>query len=106
MMSSHTLFISDLHLQKGEPRITATFLEFMQNRALHADALFLLGDFFETWIGDDDRSEFNQKIIQAVRQLANTGTPVYFMRGNRDFLIGQKFAKQAGISLLDDPSLI
>ena len=101
----HTLFISDLHLQVEEPRITAAFLEFMRHRAPHADALFILGDFFEAWIGDDDRSPFNDQVIQALRQLADTGTPLYFMRGNRDFLIGKKFAAQSGMTLLDDPTV-
>lgn len=102
---THTLFISDLHLQKNEPQITAIFLDFMENRAPKADALYILGDFFEVWIGDDDRSNFNQHIIQVLQQLSEV-TPIYFMRGNRDLLIGKIFAKTANISLLNDPCVI
>ena len=104
-MMSQTLFISDLHLQDSEPRITATFLDFIQHRAPHADALFILGDFFETWIGDDDHTPFNDTIIHALRQLADTGVPLYFMRGNHDFLIGKKFITQCGMTLLEDPTV-
>ena len=103
---SHTLFISDLHLQVDEPHITATFIDFINNRAPQAEALYILGDFFETWIGDDDHSEFTQWIIEAVRKLADTGTPVYFIRGNRDLLIGKQFAQAARVTLLSDPSVI
>ncbi len=102
----HTLFISDLHLQEDEPQITATFLDFMEHRAPHADALYILGDFFEAWIGDDDHNAFNQRIIDALQKLVESGTPIYFMRGNRDLLIGKKFAEAAKMTLLNDPCVV
>jgi len=103
---NHTLFISDLHLQEEAPHITAKFLDFMKNRAPQADALYILGDFFEVWIGDDDNSAFNQHIIRILEELATSGTPIYFMRGNRDLLIGKKFAETAKMTLLNDPCVI
>lgn len=103
---AHTLFISDLHLQEDEPQITQAFSDFMTNRAPQADALYILGDFFEAWIGDDDHSEFNQRIIGILQQCAAAGTPIYFMRGNRDLLIGKRFAAAAQVSLLSDPCVV
>lgn len=105
-MKSHTLFISDLHLEEKSPEVTALFLQFMKDQAPKADALCILGDFFEAWIGDDDKTAFNQKIILTLRSLVKNGTPIYFMRGNRDFLIGEQFAKTAGVTLLEDPAVI
>ena len=105
-MKSHTLFISDLHLEEKAPDVASLFLQFMENQAPKADALCILGDFFETWIGDDDKTAFNQKIILTLRSLVKNGTPIYFMCGNRDFLIGEKFAKTAGIILLEDPTVV
>lgn len=101
-----TLFISDLHLTPFRPDITACFYTFMQEEAIHADALYVLGDLFEFWIGDDDNSEFASDIRAAFRQLVDSGVPCYFTQGNRDFLIGKRFAKQTGITLLDEVSVI
>src|SRR5690606_5417428 len=78
----------------------------IREEAPKADALYILGDCFEAWVGDDDQSAFNQMIIQSLRQLTEQGTPVYFMRGNRDFLIGDGFARQTGVTLLPDPTVI
>lgn len=105
-MKSYTLFISDLHLKEAASDVAALFLQFMENQAPKADALYILGDFFEAWIGDDDKTDFNQKIILTLRSLVKNGTPIYFIRGNRDFLIGEKFAKNAGVIVLDDPAVI
>ena len=105
-MKSHTLFISDLHLEEKAPEVAALFLQFMKDQAPKADALCILGDFFEAWIGDDDKTAFNQKIVLTLRSLVKSGTPIYFMRGNRDFLIGEKFTKTAGVTLLEDPTII
>lgn len=105
-MEHHTLFISDLHLEADEPGITAIFLKFLRQEALQADALYILGDLFEAWIGDDDLSPFNREIMDALKQATQSGLPVYFMRGNRDFLIGKRFAKKTGILLLEDPTVI
>ncbi len=101
-----TFFISDLHLQADEPKITAAFLYFLQEIAPQADALYILGDLFEAWIGDDDLSYFNTQIIQALKQATDKGLPIYFMRGNRDFLIGTRFMAATGMKLLADPTVI
>lgn len=103
---AHTLFISDIHLQEETPKITSIFLQFLQQQAPNADALYILGDCFETWIGDDDCSSFNQQISQALRILASQGTPIYVMHGNRDFLLGSRFAQQSSVQLLPDPTVI
>ncbi len=102
---NHTLFISDLHLQAERPDITARFRSFLET-AHQADAVYILGDLFEAWIGDDDRSDFNLSILTQLRQLTDKNTPVFFMRGNRDFLIGKAFADVTGCKLLADPSVI
>ncbi|SNR88255.1 UDP-2,3-diacylglucosamine hydrolase [Methylobacillus rhizosphaerae] len=101
----HSLFISDLHLCDSRPGITTQFLQFLQQQAIHAEALFILGDFFEYWAGDDDLAH-HHTIIHAMRQLAGHGTRIYFMHGNRDFLIGDAFVQAAGATLLHDPTLI
>lgn len=106
MMKPHTLFISDLHLEEGKPSITARFCNFMKHQAPQADAIYILGDFFEAWIGDDNQSAFNQQIIEVFRTLIEKRPPIYFMRGNRDFLIGKKFATAANTILLEDPTVI
>lgn len=95
-------FISDLHLEESRPDIAAIFLNFLQGYARQAGALYILGDFFESWIGDDDLSGFNLGIIQALQQATAKGLPIYFMHGNRDFLIGKKFLRATGCKLLPD----
>ncbi|MFJ4052598.1 UDP-2,3-diacylglucosamine diphosphatase [Pseudomonas sp. NPDC089743] len=100
------LLISDLHLQEERPDITRAFLDLLDGRARHADALYILGDFFEAWIGDDAMTPFQQSICQALRRLSDSGTAVYLMHGNRDFLIGEGFCQAAGCTLLTDPSVI
>jgi len=100
------LLISDLHLQEERPDITRAFLDLLDGRARHAKALYILGDFFEAWIGDDAMTPFQQSICQALRQLSDSGTAIYLMHGNRDFLIGEAFCKAAGCTLLADPSVI
>ena len=101
-----TLFISDLHLDAGRPLITQLFLDFLETRASGLDALYILGDLFEAWIGDDDQSDMNQSVCQGLRQCAASGTPVFIMHGNRDFLLGERFAEQSNTTLLQDPTLI
>lgn len=100
------LFISDLHLEAERPDITRAFLHFLATRARAAEALYILGDFFEAWIGDDGMDEFQHSIARALRELADSGTRIYLMHGNRDFLIGKAFCREAGCTLLRDPSLI
>ena len=101
-----TLFISDLHLDDSRPDITKLFLDFLKHDALHAEALYILGDFFEAWVGDDDDSELGKIVTQALRELSNQNIPIFFMRGNRDFLVGQDFAKRAGLQILPDPCVL
>ncbi len=101
------LFISDLHLCANRPHITQAFLNFLQNTASHAKALYILGDLFEYWAGDDDIADaFHQQIIQGFQALASSGVPIFIMHGNRDFLIGDDFCKVAQLTLLNDPTLI
>jgi len=106
MNKPHTLFISDLHLCQEQSKTVDVFLNFLKNQARSADALYILGDFFEVWIGDDDLNEFNVKIIEALQKYTALGIPTYFMHGNRDFLIGKRFAKLTGIQLLKEPNVI
>jgi len=101
-----TLFISDLHLDPTHPEMVQVFLNFLQNQATNADALYILGDFFEVWIGDDVRSDFTDSIITALKTVTEKGIPVYIMHGNRDFLLGKKFMQRSGCQLIDDPTLI
>ncbi|MGF1724117.1 UDP-2,3-diacylglucosamine diphosphatase [Photobacterium nomapromontoriensis] len=101
-----TLFISDLHLSADRPDITACFLRFMEQETLGIDALYVLGDLFEMWIGDDDNSIFHQQIKQAFRQLTARGIPCYFIHGNRDFLIGSRFSAETGVILLPEHTVV
>lgn len=101
-----TLFISDLHLDAVRPQVTHWFLEFLKTEARRAQALYILGDFFEVWIGDDDPDSHATEVMAGVRELTDSGVPVYFMHGNRDFLIGEGFAKTTGCQLLADPCVV
>lgn len=100
-----TFFISDLHLDPLRPEITHIFLNFLATQAVNADALYILGDFFETWIGDDNQSTLIHSVKSALRSLSQQ-VPVYIMRGNRDFLLGTQFMHQTGCQLLPDPTII
>ncbi|MES1983265.1 MAG: UDP-2,3-diacylglucosamine diphosphatase [Pseudomonadota bacterium] len=103
----HTLFISDLHLRAEQPPATRLFLDFMQQRAPRAEALYILGDLFEYWAGDDDLEDpFHQSIVAAMRELDARGTRVYLMHGNRDLLMGHKLAQASAATLLPDPTLL
>jgi len=97
------LFISDLHLQAARPDITDRFFRFLETEAAQAEALYILGDLFEAWIGDDDPDEHNREVQAAMRRLTDAGVAGYFMHGNRDFLIGDAFAERTGFTLLEDP---
>lgn len=101
------LFISDLHLCASRPHITKAFLHFLKNTVVNANALYILGDLFEYWAGDDDVDDVHhQTITAAFSALADSGVKLYFMHGNRDFLISTQFCSAAKITLLQDPSLI
>ena len=106
-LTNFTVLISDLHLCASRPHITLTFLQFLKKKASQAKALYILGDLFEYWAGDDDIEDSHiQPIIAAFTELANAGINVYFMHGNRDFLIAEGFCNAANIKLLRDPTLI
>jgi UDP-2,3-diacylglucosamine hydrolase len=98
------LFISDLHLQASHPRTAEAFFRFLAERAAHAERLYLLGDIFEYWAGDDDLDDpFNAGVAAALRRVSDAGTAVYWLAGNRDFLVGAGFADAAGLTLLAEP---
>lgn len=104
-MPATTLFISDLHLCGARPAITRLFLDFLRQRARNADALYILGDLFEYWIGDEavEQEEF-RAVVRGLRELTAAGTPVFVMHGNRDFLMAHGFEKATGCRLLSDPA--
>jgi len=101
-MQHYTIFISDLHLSKDKSKVTKLFSNFLEEIVPQADALYILGDLFQLWIGDDDKSLFNQQVIGALKK-ASSKTPIYLMPGNRDFLLGEIFAKESGCILISDP---
>ncbi len=101
-----TLFISDLHLDAERPHITELFGRFLHEEARGADALYILGDLFEAWVGDDDPSETGAFVADALRRVSAAGTPVWFIHGNRDFLLGRDYATRAGMALLAEPSVV
>src|SRR5512142_1190567 len=102
-----TLFISDLHLDESRPEIIRAFEQLMRDIAPGTEALYILGDLFESWIGDDDDNALAERVAKALSALrSRRGTAIYFMCGNRDFLIGPGYARRAGMILLDDPTVI
>jgi len=104
---SHSLFISDLHLCASRPAIIKAFINFLQNTASKAERLYILGDLFEYWAGDDDIDHADHaEIIHALKLLSDSGTKLFFIHGNRDFLINDQFSKAANIKILPDPSEI
>nr|WP_256354875.1 UDP-2,3-diacylglucosamine diphosphatase [Pseudomonas sp. sia0905] len=100
------MLISDLHLEQERPDISRAFLHFLDTRARQAEALYILGDFFEVWIGDDAMTPFQRGIAEALRRLSDSGTRIYLMHGNRDFLLGKAFCREAGCTLLGDPHVV
>ncbi|MBL4941997.1 MAG: UDP-2,3-diacylglucosamine diphosphatase [Colwellia sp.] len=101
-----TYFIADLHLAQNRPDITACFLRFLKTDAIQAQTLYILGDLFEAWIGDDDDSSYLATIAKALTTLASFGTKIYFIHGNRDFLLGKEFAIKSTMTLLPEVDLI
>jgi UDP-2,3-diacylglucosamine hydrolase len=100
------LFVSDLHLDASRPQITALFLHFLAGEARGAEALYILGDLFEAWVGDDDPGEPGASVCAALKALSASGVAVHLMRGNRDFLFGQDMARRCGARLLPDPCVV
>ena len=101
-----TLFISDLHLDGTRPEISVQFLDFLEREARRAEALYILGDLFEAWIGDDDPDPDKRRVIQGLRAVTSAGVKTFFIHGNRDFLIGKAFCRETGIELLNDGTVI
>ena len=101
-----TLFISDLHLDDARPESTRLFEQFVHEEATHAEALYILGDLFEYWIGDDMPTTTSRRVVAALSTLHETGIPCYFMHGNRDFLLGEAFAGESGLKLLPEALVI
>jgi len=99
-------FASDLHLDPSTPDIAARFLRFLAGPARGSHSLFLLGDLFEAWVGDDDPEPAHREVIAAIAAVVRAGTLVYVMRGNRDFLIGERFCADSGAILLEDPAIV
>ena len=100
------LFISDLHLSEDRPAANERFFAFMEKEARAADALYVLGDLFEYWVGDDDLPDpFNAVVAGFFRRLSGAGIGLYLMHGNRDFLVGERFCRETGATLLDDPTV-
>jgi UDP-2,3-diacylglucosamine hydrolase len=104
-MSDETLFISDCHVDASKPEITNNLLYFLQNRAKNARFLYILGDLFETWIGDDEHNPGNQSITDCLKALSKN-TEVFFLAGNRDFLLGDEAAREIGLTRINDPTII
>lgn len=100
------LFIADLHLHDSRPKTTQGFYQFLHERAQGAVALYILGDFFDVWIGDDDDAPLIDEVARALRALSDQGTDVFLMHGNRDFLLGDDFAQRAGARLLNEGTVI
>jgi len=101
-----TLFVSDLHLDAERPQVTQLFGRFLREQARDAHALYILGDLFEAWVGDDDPSDTAAYVADELATLRNRGVPTYFMRGNRDFLVGEEYARRAGMAILPDPAVV
>ena len=96
-------FISDLHLSENTPSVTQGFFEFLKTAAQELSHLYILGDLFEAWVGDDNDSELATNVMQEINHATRNGLEIFFIHGNRDFLCGQKFAEQSNLTLLPDP---
>lgn len=99
-----TYFISDLHLQASQPALSNGFYQFVEKTITDATNLYILGDFFDAWIGDDEDDDFYLGVMNKLKSYTDNGLKIYFMHGNRDFLIGQAFAEKTGVTLLNDPT--
>lgn len=105
-MAKPVYFISDLHLSEGQPALSALFVRFLQTRAREAQAVYILGDLFDFWVGDDEDTAWNRQMASEIRKVSDSGVPVFFVRGNRDFLLGVKFCAQSGMTLLPDYAVL
>tara|TARA_B110000858_G_scaffold196728_1_gene256236 strand:- start:14441 stop:15169 length:729 start_codon:yes stop_codon:yes gene_type:complete len=105
-LSNRILFISDLHLESGRPDISAALFAFLQRNAANCDALYILGDLFETWIGDDDSNELSTAVAGALNSFHEAGAGIFILHGNRDFLLGASYAASCGATLISDSTAI
>lgn len=107
-MTRQTYFIADLHLSENRPDISAAFYEFLSSKIINqpVDALYILGDFFEVWVGDDYVTELSTDVAKHLKAVSDSGIPVYFIHGNRDFIMRNKYAKKAGMTLLPEQYVI
>jgi UDP-2,3-diacylglucosamine hydrolase len=103
---TRTLLVSDLHLDPSSPAIARQFLAFLDEAAQQARAFYVLGDLFEAWLGDDDPDPAGREIVTALRRVTDAGVPGFFMHGNRDFLVGRRFAAETGFTLLADGTVV
>ena len=103
---NRTLLVSDLHLDPSAPAIAQQFITFLRGEAREARALYILGDLFEAWLGDDDPDPAVREIVRELRALRDAGVPTFFLHGNRDFLVGQRFAAETGCTLLEDGTVV
>jgi len=101
-----TLFIADLHLHPSRPTVTNCFIRFLEKSAASTDALYILGDLFEVWVGDDDPDPHHRRVIAALSKFAEAGPQCFFARGNRDVIIGRRFCTETGFHLLDETTVI
>lgn len=106
MSTGRTFFIADLHLTDERPVATGRFFRFLDEEVAGADALYILGDLFEVWIGDDHDEQVAHDVAHRLKSLANAGTPIYFMHGNRDFMLAQNYAAQSGMVLIAEPARV
>lgn len=102
----YSLLIADLHLSPDRPDITQAFLLFLRTKACQAEALYILGDLFEVWIGDDNPEPLLAEVAMALKTLADQGVALYFCHGNRDFLLKQRYARRAGLTLLAPETVV
>lgn len=105
-MRAETLFVSDLHLSPVRPETIGRFLEFLRRRVAGVERFYILGDLFDAYLGDDDEGSLNRAIRAALKTLVQSGTAVYFQAGNRDFLLGERFAAETGVGLLGDYAVV
>ncbi|MDP2030697.1 MAG: UDP-2,3-diacylglucosamine diphosphatase [Thiobacillus sp.] len=106
MRTGRTYFIADLHLTDERPVATGRFFRFLDEEATGADALYILGDLFEAWIGDDHDEQVAHDTARKLKSLADAGTPIFFMHGNRDFMLAKHYAAQSGMVLITDPARV
>lgn len=106
MKTGRTFFVADLHLTDARPAATGRFFRFLDEEVAGADALYILGDLFEAWIGDDHDEAVARETALRLRKLSESGTPVYFLHGNRDFMLAERYAARAGMTLIPDPKLV